>query len=167
MFYSTKSSWFLTGIDGCLCWYDRPRGYCFVALLRMIKATRGWMRKHTTRFPRVHFECSYCGIHVLGFIYLHVLIFIYSFVLPYIMKYTVQYTLCYEEGNWKSVEGRIVSPPQPIICFVGGPTGFRRGQHFYSFFSITEGSRNEILVLKEADCINFVQIQFGLGTLLM
>ena len=40
----------------------------------------------------------------------------------------------------------------------GGSEG---GNIFTRFFPITGGSRNETLVLKEADCINFVQIQFA------
>ena len=104
----------------------------------------------------VAFMCVW--IHLFACVNIHLLVCV---TIHNIVYCTVYFVL--KGRELKGRVGRIVSPPQPIICFVG----VQKGQHFYTFFPITDGSRNGTLMLKEANCINFVQIQFGLGTLLM
>ena len=132
MFYSTKSSWFLTGIDGCLCWYDRPRGYFFVALVRMIKATRGCV--YITASP-----CMNVLIVAFMCVWINLFACVNNHLLVCVTIHNIVYCTVYFALKGRELKGRvwrIVSPPQ-VLKF--GSWGFRRGQHFYIFFPYNRG----------------------------
>ena len=138
MFYSTKSSWFLTGIDGCLCWYDRPRGYFFVALVRMIKATRGCVYITASPCMNVLIVAFMCvGIHLFACVNNHLLVCVTIHNIVYCTVYFVLKRKGIERACMEDCEDCIAATSSNILKF--GSWGFRRGQHFYTFFSYNRG----------------------------
>ena len=127
IFSSIKTSWFLTGIDRCHCWNDKPRGYCLRSS-STYGENNSWLVSIVNKPSLLHAYQKTMFLlrrsYLLGFIYLHVLIFIYSCVLPYVIYYKVQCILCVKreriERPWV---WRLVSLLPPQIWFVGGAWG--------------------------------------------
>ena len=75
----------------------------------------------------VAFMCV--GTHLFACVNFHLLVCV---TINNVVYYAVSFVL--KRRELKERVRRIVSPPQPIICFVGGHMGFRRGNIFTRFF---------------------------------